>query len=182
MKSFLKIVSISLIFSTIFYSFNTKHMNFYSFSAKDIDGNTVDFSKFKGKKVMVVNTASECGYTPQYKVLEEVYKANKNKNFVVIGFPCNQFGGQEPGAEKDIKSFCSKNYGVSFLMMSKIDVKGKTQHPLYSWLTKKAENGKLDSEVKWNFQKYLINENGELEEMLPSSESPASEKVLNWIN
>jgi glutathione peroxidase len=156
-------------------------MNFHSFSAKDIDGNTIDFSKFKGKKVMVVNTASECGYTPQYKALEEVYKANKNKNFVVIGFPCNQFGGQEPGSEREIKSFCSKNYGVSFLMMSKIDVKGNKQHPLYSWLTKKSENGKLDAEVKWNFQKYLINENGELAEMLPSSESPASEKVLNWI-
>jgi len=156
-------------------------MNFHSFSAKDIDGNTIDFSKFKGKKVMVVNTASECGYTPQYKALEEVYKANKNKNFVVIGFPCNQFGGQEPGSESEIKSFCSKNYGVSFLMMSKIDVKGNKQHPLYSWLTKKSENGKLDAEVKWNFQKYLINENGELAEMLPSSESPASEKVLNWI-
>lgn len=156
-------------------------MNFHSFSAKDIDGNIIDFSKFKGKKVMVVNTASECGYTPQYKALEEVYKANKNKNFVVIGFPCNQFGGQEPGSEREIKSFCSKNYGVSFLMMSKIDVKGNKQHPLYSWLTKKSENGKLDAEVKWNFQKYLINENGELAEMLPSSESPASEKVLNWI-
>lgn len=164
-----------------FSSFKTKTMNFYQLSAKDIDGKMINFSAFKGKKVMVVNTASECGYTPQYKVLEEVYNEYKSKNFVIIGFPCNQFGGQEPGTESEIKSFCTKNYGVSFLMMSKIDVKGEKQSPIYSWLTKKIENGKLDSEVKWNFQKYLIDENGELKEMLPSSESPASEKVLNWL-
>lgn len=184
MKTLIKF-TIAIIAVSFFFSFQNKtnkaKMNFYDLTATDINGKTFNFSSLKGKKVMIVNTASECGYTPQYKGLEELYKANKSKNFVVIGFPCNQFGGQEPGSEKDIAAFCSKNYGVTFPMMSKIEVKGPKQHSVYQWLTQKSQNGKLDSEVKWNFQKYLIDEKGNFVEMLPSSEAPVSEKVLSFI-
>ena len=136
--------------------------SFYNFKVKDIDGNDFSFKQLKGKKVLIVNTASKCGNTPQYADLEKFYEMHKDKNFVIIGFPANNFGGQEPGTNEEIKSFCEKNYGVSFPMMSKISVKGDDMHPLYKWLTSKELNGKEDSEVRWNFQKYLINESGSL--------------------
>ena len=156
--------------------------NIYNFKVKDIDGKEFDFSTLKGKKIMIVNVASECGYTPQYKVLEELYKEYKNKNFVIIGFPCNDFGGQEPGTENEIKSFCEKNYGVTFPLMSKVSIKGDNPDPIYQWLTKKEKNGVADGEVKWNFFKFLINEKGEYVKMFTSKDEPVSEEIINWIN
>ncbi len=135
--------------------------SFYDFTVKDINGHDFNFSQLKGKKVMVVNTASKCGFTPQYANLESLYEKYKDDNFIIIGFPANNFNHQEPGTNNEIKEFCTKNYGVTFPMMSKISVKGDDMSPVYKWLTSKKENGKMDSEVKWNFQKYLIDENGQ---------------------
>jgi len=135
----------------------------------------------KGKKVMVVNTASKCGYTPQYEDLEKLYEQYQQK-LVIIGFPANNFGNQEPGTALEIRQFCTENYNVTFPMMEKISVKGKDMHPLYQWLTSKEKNGVLDSEVKWNFQKYLIDEEGKLVDVLYSKEKPGSEKVIAWLN
>jgi len=167
---------------------NTTTMNegtihtLYDFKAKTIDGVDYDFSKLKGKKVMIVNTASECGYTPQYAALQALYaKYDSTGTFEIIGFPCNQFGGQEPGTSTEIKTFCTKNYGVTFQMMEKIDVKGDNQHPIYKWLTTKSENGVEDSQVKWNFNKYLIDENGKYVRHVPSSEEPNSDDIIKWI-
>lgn len=156
-------------------------MNFHELTATDINGKPFPMSQLKGHKVMVVNTASECGFTPQYKQLEELYEKYKDKGFVIVGFPSNDFGGQEPGDEKTIASFCEKNYGVTFPLMSKVVTKGKDQSPIYQWLTQKDKNGKLDSEVKWNFQKYLINEQGELVTMLPSAQEPMTAPILDWL-
>lgn len=155
--------------------------SFYSLKAKTIDGQDFDFASLKGKKVMIVNTASKCGHTPQYKDLEALYKEYSSKNFVIIGFPANNFANQEPGTNQEIKEFCTKNYGVSFPMMSKISVKGDDMNPVYQWLTKKSLNGVMDSEVSWNFQKYLIDGTGHLVMMVPTKELPESEKVIGWI-
>lgn len=155
--------------------------SFYDFKVKSIDGKEFDLSSLKGKKVMVVNTASECGNTPQYKKLEALYEKYKDRDFVVIGFPANNFGSQEPGTNEEIAEFCEVKYGVTFPMMEKISVKGNDQHPLYAWLTSESLNGKMDSEVKWNFQKYLIDENGQLVEVIEPKTQPDSEEVINWI-
>jgi len=155
--------------------------SFYDFTMKDIDGNLFKLSELKGKKVMVVNTASHCGNTPQYTDLEKLYEEFAKQDFVIIGFPANNFGSQEPGTNEEIKNFCSINYKVTFPMMSKISVKGDDMDPLYKWLTSKELNGVMDSEVTWNFQKYLIDENGRLVDMIKPKENPYSEKVLNWI-
>ena len=155
--------------------------SFYDFTVTDIDGKEFKLSQLSGKKVMVVNTASECGYTPQYKELEALYEKYKDKNFIIIGFPANNFGEQEPGSNDQIKSFCSKNYGVSFPMMSKISVKGDDMAPLYKWLTSKAENGVSDAEVKWNFNKFLIDEKGNWVAWKPSKITPMSEEITKWI-
>lgn len=154
----------------------------YDYNALDINGNAVDFAAFKGKKLLIVNTASECGYTPQYEELEKLHKEYKDKGLVIVGFPCNDFGEQEPGTEKEIAAFCQKNYGVSFLMMSKISVKGDDKHPVYQFLTQKELNGVADSEVQWNFQKYLVDENGKLVKHFGSKTSPMSEEITGWIN
>lgn len=132
----------------------------YSFTMNDIDGKPVSLSEYKGKVVLIVNVASKCGHTPQYKELEAFYKANKDKGFVILGFPANNFLGQEPGTDEEIKAFCDKNYGVTFPIFSKISVKGKDMDPLYRFLTSKEQNGVMDSSVKWNFQKYLIDRQG----------------------
>lgn len=161
---------------------NAQKQNLYNFKVKDIDGKEFDMSSLKGKKVMIVNTASECGFTHQYKDLQELYLKCKDKNFVIIGFPCNQFGGQEPGSEKEIKTFCSKNYGVTFPMMSKVDVKGNNQAAIFKWLTTKELNGVSAGNVAWNFNKFLIDENGNLVEHLASTTEPLSDKILKWIN
>jgi len=154
---------------------------FYDFKVKTLEGKDFDFASLKGKKVMVVNTASKCGFTPQYKELEEVYVRNQD-NLVIIGFPANNFASQEPGTAADIRKFCTENYGVTFPMMEKISVKGDDMAPLYKWLTSKAKNGVMDSEVKWNFQKYLIDEKGNLVDVIYSKEKPDSEKITAWIS
>lgn len=155
--------------------------SFYDFTVKDIDGNDFSFLQLKGKKVMVVNTASKCGLTPQYADLESLYKKYGNQNFIIIGFPANNFMSQEPGSDSEIKDFCQKNYGVTFPVMSKISVKGDDMHPLYKWLTDKNLNGFKDSEVNWNFQKYLIDETGKLVSVIAPKEKPDSKEVLDWL-
>ena len=158
-----------------------KMKSIYDFKTKTINGKEFDLSSLKGKKVMIVNTASKCGFTPQYKDLEELYKTYGGDKFVIVGFPANNFGSQEPGTNDDIKSFCQLNYGVTFPMMSKISVKGADMDPIYQWLTRKELNGKIDSEVKWNFQKYLIDEQGNLVDVFESKILPGSDKIVSWI-
>ena len=154
---------------------------FYDFKVKTLEGGDFDFATLKGKKVMIVNTASKCGFTPQYKDLEEVYVKYQD-NLVIIGFPANNFASQEPGTAAEIRKFCTENYGVTFPMMAKISVKGNDMAPIYKWLTSKKENGVMDSEVKWNFQKYLIDENGKLVNVVYSQDKPTSDKVVAWIS
>lgn len=153
----------------------------YSFKVKDIAGNDFDLASLKGKKVMIVNTASECGLTPQYEQLEKLYQAYKDKNFIIIGFPANNFMGQEPGSNEEIATFCKKNYGVTFPMMAKISVKGSDKHELYRFLTTKELNGIEDSEVQWNFQKYLISEEGTLVKMISPRALPNDPSIVSWI-
>jgi glutathione peroxidase len=153
----------------------------YQFKVEDLTGNTFDFTSLKGKKIIIVNTASKCGYTPQYEQLEAIYNKYKNKNLVIIGFPANNFMWQEPGTNAEIATFCKSKYGVTFPMMAKISVKGKDMHPIYQFLTQKKLNGVLDSKVEWNFQKYLINEKGQLEQVYMSGVKPNDEKIINWI-
>lgn len=153
----------------------------HDFKVTDIDGNAFDLSSLKGKKVMVVNTASKCGLTPQYEQLQKVYETFKDTNFVIIGFPANNFMGQEPGSDKEIESFCQKNYGVTFPMMSKISVKGNDQHELYKFLTQKSQNGLEDNEVQWNFQKYLLDENGKLVRVVSPRILPDDASIISWI-
>ena len=154
----------------------------HDFVVKDINGKDFDLATLKGNKVLVVNVASKCGLTPQYEDLQALYDKYKNKGFVVIGFPANNFMGQEPGTNNEIMEFCSVNYGVTFPMMDKISVKGKEQAPLYKWLTNKSENGKLDQNVTWNFQKFMIDEDGHLVDVVMPKESPMSDKIINWLN
>jgi glutathione peroxidase len=155
--------------------------NIYQFKVEDLSGNTFDFSTLKGKKVMIVNTASKCGLTPQYKDLEAIYKEYKDLGFVIVGFPANNFASQEPGTNEEIASFCQMNYGVTFPMMDKVSVKGSDMCAIYQFLTQKAKNGLQDSDVEWNFQKYLINENGELEKVIAPQTLPTDASVVDWI-
>ena len=152
----------------------------YDFTVETIDGQQFSFADLRGKKVMIVNTASKCGHTPQYKDLELLNKAYKQK-LVIIGFPANNFMNQEPGSNEDIKEFCDSKYGVTFPIMSKISVKGDDMHPLYKWLTSKSANGVLDSEVAWNFQKYLIDEEGNLVGFFKPAVKPLSDEVVMWV-
>ena len=153
----------------------------YQFTVEDVDGEAFDFSCLEGKKIMIVNTASRCGLTYQYKGLQSLYDKYKNQNFIIIGFPANNFLFQEPGTNQQISEFCKKNYGVTFPIMSKINVKGKNIHPIYSFLTDKSKNGYIDSKVTWNFQKYLVSEKGILEKVISPRTSPEDEKIINWI-
>lgn len=168
-------------------SFNSKaqdskssNQSIYDITIKSIDGSAINLSDFKGKKTLFVNVASECGFTGQYKGLQKLHELYKDK-LVVIGVPCNQFGEQEPGDATQIQNFCEKNYGVEFLITEKIEVKGNNQHPLYAWLTKKELNGKKNSSVKWNFQKYLIDEEGNLIDYYYSITKPLSKKITNQL-
>jgi len=154
----------------------------YQFKVKDLYGQEFDFASLKGKKILIVNTASECGLTPQYKDLEAIYKKYKDKNFVIVGFPANNFGAQEPGSNQEIAKFCEMNYGVTFPMMSKVSVKGEDKNEVYQFLTQKSKNGLQDSEVEWNFQKYLINEQGELVKVLSPRVLPTDAAIVGWIN
>lgn len=155
--------------------------NIYGFKVKTIDGAEFDFASLKGKKILIVNTASECGLTPQYKQLQEVYEKYKDKNFTIIGFPANNFGSQEPGNSTQIREFCTKNYGVTFPMMEKVSVKGDDMCELYKWLTKKENNGIMSSSVKWNFQKYMIDEEGHLVDSVSPMKKPDCDKIMKWI-
>jgi len=155
--------------------------NIHQFKVKTLEGEDFDFASLKGKKIMIVNVASKCGLTPQYEDLQKLYDMYKDKNFVIIGFPANNFLNQEPGTAEEIMEFCSRNYGVTFPMMEKISVKGKDMHPLYKWLTSKDLNGVLESDIQWNFQKYLIDENGNLVKMIPPKQRILEQVIYDWI-
>ena len=152
----------------------------YEFKVEALDGSTVDFSSFKGKKILIVNTASKCGYTKQYEGLEALYKKYQDK-LVIVGFPANNFGGQEPGTNADIKEFCKKNYGVTFPMAAKVSVKGDDQAAIFKWLCNKSENEVLDAEINWNFGKFLLDENGNLLSYFPSKVEPMSEELTSKL-
>jgi glutathione peroxidase len=160
---------------------NILAQSLYDISINNIDGEKIDLSKFKGKYILFVNVASKCGFTRQYADLEKLFQKFGDK-LVVIGLPCNQFGGQEPGQAKEIKQFCKENYGVTFPISEKINVKGENIHPIYSWLTIKDKNGNINSKVKWNFQKYLVGKRGELINYFYSTTSPLSKKIISEIN
>ncbi len=177
MKHMTLIVGLTLMVSTGF-----AQKSFYDFKVKDIKGNDFALSTLKGKKVLVVNTASKCGFTPQYEQLQELYEKYGGGDFTIIGFPANNFKQQEPGSNKEIAEFCQQNYGVEFPMMEKISVKGDDMHPLYQWLTQKSKNGVLDSEVTWNFQKYLIDEKGNLVEMIEPKVKPDDPRIVAWVS
>ena len=162
--------------------FLTASMSVYDFKVPALDGSTIDISQYKGKKILIVNTASKCGFTPQYDGLEKLYEKYKDK-LVIIGFPANNFGGQEPGTNSDIKEFCKKNYGVSFPMAGKVDVVGDNIHPLFKYLTDEAKKlGVADPVIKWNFTKFLIDENGKLIAVFPSKVTPMSDELTKYLN
>ena len=153
----------------------------YDYTAIDIDGKEISMSQFKGKKLLIVNVASKCGNTPQYEGLERLYQKYGSEKFVVIGFPANNFMGQEPGSNEDIKEFCTSTYQVTFPMMGKISVKGKDKAPIYEWLTQKENNGVMDAEVTWNFQKFMIDENGKLVGVVKPGVEPETEEIIGWL-
>lgn len=177
-------LSILLMFKFFFFSPEAPNgdipKSIYDYKVQGLTGGTIDFAQFKGKKILIVNTASECGYTPQYEDLQKLYETYKSK-LVIIGFPANNFGSQEPGSNSEIASFCKKNYGVTFPMAAKISVKGDDIAPIYQWLTKKEYNGYDNTTVKWNFQKYLINEKGELVAVFGSRTKPMDKDLLTAI-
>lgn len=152
----------------------------HKYKVESLDGKTIDFSKFKGKKILVVNTASQCGFTPQYADLEKLYKNYKSK-LVIVGFPANNFGGQEPGTNEEIGAFCKKNYGVSFPMAAKVSVKGSDMAPVFHFLTEKKLNGVKDTDIQWNFTKFLLNEKGELITSYKSSVTPNDEQIVKYL-
>ncbi|MBW6483462.1 MAG: glutathione peroxidase [Vicingaceae bacterium] len=179
MKNSIFILSI-LCSVTLLNAQETKQ-SIHQFKVTDLYGEPFDFSTLKGKKIMVVNTASKCGLTPQYKQLQEIYDNYKDSDFVIIGFPANNFLSQEPGSNDEIASFCQENYGVTFPMMGKISVKGKDIHKIYQFLTQKEKNGVEDSNVSWNFQKYLLDENGYLVKVISPRTLPNDEEIIKWI-
>ena len=158
------------------------NLSFYDINVKTIDGEDFDLSTFKGKKLLVVNVASKCGLTPQYIQLEELYKEYKNQNFTVLAFPSSDFANQEYTDSQKISSFCQKNYGVTFPIFEKVSVKGKSKHSIYQWLTEKNNNGKKNVPVLWNFQKFIIDENGQWVDYFLPTTSPKSKKIVKWIN
>lgn len=174
-----------LIAGYVFYDVNissgSNKASIHKFTAMDIDGNDVSLKSFSGDILLIVNTASQCGYTPQYEGLQKIYDRFKDKNFKVIGFPTNNFGGQEPGSNEEIKDFCTTKYKVTFPMFAKISVKGEDQHPLYKFLTDKEQNGEFGGDITWNFNKFLANEKGEIVARFTSKDAPESETVINAI-
>jgi glutathione peroxidase len=184
MKKIFLFALVAIVFVGV--SFKSKHIakpapkTIYKFKVPSIEGSTIDFSKYKGKKILVVNTASKCGFTPQYEGLEKLYKEHKDE-LVIVGFPANNFGGQEPGTNEEIQEFCKVRYGVTFPLASKVDVVGDKTHPLFKWLTTKEQNGVLDAEVKWNFTKFLLDEKGKLIASFPSKVKPDSEEILKYL-
>ncbi len=179
----LKILFFTFLLIKINYAQNSTLMNqtIYQFSIEDINGDSFNFSNLKGKKIMIVNTASKCGLTYQYKALQELYNKYSIYDFVIIGFPSNDFLWQEPGSNEEIIEFCEENYGVTFPMMTKVKVKGLKKHPVYQFLTQKAKNNYKDSKVTWNFQKYLINRDGQVVKIISPKARPDSEEIISWI-
>lgn len=174
------ILLLSVIFTSLIM-IQAQTNSIHQFKVTDINGNEFDMSTLKGKKVLIVNTASKCGLTPQYAKLQELYEKYKDKGFTIIGFPANDFMNQEPGSNSEIQEFCTVNYGVTFKMMDKISTKGKNQAPIYEWLTQKKKNGVKNSKVRWNFQKYLIDEEGQLVDVVSPQKSPLNKKIVKWI-
>ena len=180
--AFLSVVAILISSSfSVDHQIKNKKMSIHEFKVESISGESYDFSNLKGKKIMIVNTASKCGLTPQYEQLEALYQKYKNDNFVIVGFPSNDFMGQEPGSNEDIVAFCKKNYGVTFPLMSKVKVKGKGMCDVYSFLTNKSKNGLEDNKVQWNFQKYLLDENGYLVKVISPRITPDDSQISAWI-
>ncbi len=177
MKKIFLIITVIMFASVL----QAQNKSFYDFTVKSITGEDFPLSSLKGKKVLVVNVASKCGFTPQYAELQALYEKYGPDKFVIIGFPANNFLKQEPGTNEEIQEFCQINYGVTFPMMEKISVKGKDINPLYQWLTSKSENGKEDANVKWNFQKFMINEDGSWAGYVPPKTSPTSKEITDWI-
>ena len=163
------------------FTMGQNNKSLHDFSATTLEGEVYEMQQLKGKKVLVVNTASKCGLTPQYKGLQSLYDKYGGDDFTIIGFPANDFLWQEPGSNEEIATFCTKNYGVTFPMMQKISVKGSGMDPIYKWLTKKEENGVSDASVKWNFQKFLIDENGNWVGVVGPRDEPDSDQIINWI-
>jgi glutathione peroxidase len=155
--------------------------NFHQFTVKDINGSDFYLGSLKGKKVLVLNTASKCGLTPQYEDLERLYREYGKEGLVIVGFPSNDFGEQEPGTDEEIAAFCTARFDVTFPMMSKISVKGEEMHPVYKWLTSASENGLEDSKVSWNFQKYMIDEQGNLVGHVPPAKKPYCKEIIDWL-
>lgn len=170
----------TLLFTTSLFFFMMDAGNLYDFKINALDGRQVDFSKYKGKTLLIVNTASECGYTPQYADLQKVHELYKDK-LTILGFPANNFGGQEPGSDGDIQEFCKARFGVKFPLASKVSVKGEDMAPIYQWLTSKAKNGVLDADIKWNFNKFLLDENGKMIAYFPSKVTPDSDDILKYL-
>lgn len=175
MKKQLTLLLILLIFSKTMSQTNSSE-SIYDIKINSLAGEPIDLSSYKDKYILFVNVASECGFTGQYEGMQKLYDTYKDQ-LMVIGVPCNQFGSQEPGSSEEIQTFCQANYGVTFLMTEKIDVKGDNQHPLYQWLTDKSKNGKTSTTVKWNFQKYLIGTKGEFINYYYSITKPMSSKI-----
>lgn len=184
----LKLISITSLFFLCSFNVNHKFIDppkskaksIFAFKVPGLEGGTIDFSKFKGKKILVVNTASKCGYTPQYEELEKLYNTYSDK-LVIVGFPANNFGQQEPGTNAEIKEFCTKNYGVTFPMAAKVSVKGDDIAPIYTWLTNKNRNGVMDAEIKWNFTKFLLDEKGRLIAKFDSKVKPMSDEITAYL-
>jgi len=177
----LSLLSVSKQQNKQYSNLNVKKMSVHEFKVENISGEIFDFAELKGKKIMIVNTASKCGLTPQYMDLEELYQGYKDHGLVIIGFPSNDFMSQEPGTNEEILTFCQKNYGVTFPMMSKVIVKGKDKCEIYDYLTDKSKNGFEDSKVKWNFQKYLLDEDGFLVQVIPPTTPPNDAQIISWI-
>lgn len=188
MKKILTLFSALLVLTNLFSQKTAKSgdkkspKSIHSYVVKDINGNNFKFSELKGKKILIVNTASKCGFTPQFEALQEIYEKYKDQNFVIVGFPSNDFMNQDPGTNEEIYNFCTKNYGVTFPMMSKVVVTGKKKNPIYKFLTDEKLNGVISTSVQWNFQKYLIDENGYLVKMLGPRVKPDDPQIIEWIN
>ncbi len=170
-----------LLMAFLHYQAINAQKSIYDYTVKTLEGEDFSMASLKGKKIMIVNTASKCGFTPQYESLQELYETYGGDHFEIIGFPANNFMKQEPGSNTEIREFCTQNYGVTFPMMAKISVKGEDMTPIYQWLTQKSLNGVEDSKVKWNFQKYLIDEQGHLVKVIPTKTKPDDEEIINWI-
>lgn len=180
-KRTIKFLFLSIILLIGFGNLKAQQKTLYDFSAKTIDGKPFNFSSLKGKKVMIVNTASECALTPQFKKLQELYEEYGGDDFEIIGFPCNDFGNQEPADNNEIYNFCTEKYNVTFMMMEKISIKGDEAHPIYKWLTSSEENGALDANVTWNFQKFLIDKNGNVVDVVAPITGPQNRRIIDWL-